>query len=312
MIPRALALGLFVVTLTAAAADDFSARLDALWNFNDPAASEARFRAERARHAAASREALETETQVARTQSLRRQFAAAHATLDAIEPGLAAVDARVRVRYLLERGRTFNSSDAPEKAVPLFADAAARSAALGRAGDEFYTVDALHMLGIAAPPDARLGWNLKALAAADAASDSRARNWRGSLLNNLGWTYFDTGDAATALDYWKRALAFRQEAGDAVRIREAKWAVARGLRAQGQLDEAAAMQIALVKEFDAIGEKDGYVFEELAEIAVARGDRAAAAPWAAKAYAALKDDGGLQASEPARLKRLAALGNVAP
>ena len=312
MISRLLALGLCAMTQHAFAADDFSARLDALWNFGDPAASEARFRSERVTHPARSREALETDTQIARTQGLRRQFAAAHATLDAIEPGLAAVDPRVRVRYLLERGRTLNSSGSQDQAVPLFEDAAARSAALRRAGDEFYTVDALHMLGIAAPPAERLAWNLKALAAADAASDPRARHWRGSLLHNLGWMYFDAGDVATALDYWKRALAFRQETGNAARIREAQWTVARGLRAQGRLDEAEAMQRALAAEFEKAGEVDGFVFEELMELALARGDRAAAAPWAAKAHAALKDDGELQANEPARLKRLAAVGNLAP
>jgi tetratricopeptide (TPR) repeat protein len=313
MIATAISRALLVLALAtpASASDDFSARLDALWDFGDPAASETRFRAERAKHATGSREALETETQIARTQGLRRQFAAAHGTLDAVEPRLDAVDVRVRVRYLLERGRTFNSSGAPERAVPLFSDAATRSAAAGRASDEFYTVDALHMLGIAAPAADQLGWNLKALAAADAATDPRARGWRGSLLNNLGWTYFDAGNVATALDYWRRALAFREAAGNAGRIREAKWAVARGLRAQGKLDEAEVMQRALAAEFAASNETDGYVFEELAEIALARGDRAAAVPWAAKAYAALKDDGGLKANEPARLARLAEIGGVA-
>ena len=56
---------------------------------------------------------------------------------------------------------------------------------------------------------------------------------------------------------------------------------------------------------EAASEPDGYVYEELAEIALARGDRAAAQPWAAKAYALLKDDAGLQANEAARLARLA-------
>jgi hypothetical protein len=54
------------------------------------------------------------------------------------------------------------------------------------------------------------------------------------------------------------------------------------------------------------------VYEELAEIALARGDRAAAAPWAAKAYALLREDAWLAATEPARLKRLAEVGSSAP
>ncbi len=49
---------------------------------------------------------------------------------------------------------------------------------------------------------------------------------------------------------------------------------------------------------------DGYVYEELAEIELARGNPKAAAPWAAKAHALLRDDGYLKDNEPARLARL--------
>ncbi len=302
---------LLVAAVSAAVPEDFSAYLDALWDFDKPEVSEQRFRAELARHASGGREALEIQTQIARTQSLRRQFDAAHATLNALEPALDSAPVRIRVRSLLERGRTFNSSRAPEKAVPLFREAAERSAAAGTPSDEFYTVDALHMLGIAAPAPERLDWNLKALAAAEAASDPRARDWRGSLYHNIGWTYFDRNDPAVALDYWRKALAVREAAGNVARTRVAKWTVARGLRAIGQLDEAERMQRALVVETERAGEPDGYVYEELAEIALARGDRAAAAPWAAKAHAALRTDAGLVANEPARLARLAEIGGAA-
>ena len=71
------------------------------------------------------------------------------------------------------------------------------------------------------------------------------------------------------------------------------------------------MQRELAAENAKAGEEDGYVYEELAEIALARGDRAAAAPWAAKAHALLREDAWLAATEPARLKRLAALGGTA-
>ena len=216
----------------------------------------------------------------------------------------------MRVRYLLERGRTFNSSGAPQRAVPLFAEALAlaerdqRRVLRGRR-----RAHARHR-GARAE---RLGWNLKALALAEAAADPRARDWRASLYNNIGWTYFDDGDAKTALDYWQKALAAREPMGNAGRIRVAKWTVARGYRAVGRLDDAEAIQKALVAEFDAIGETDGYVYEELAEIALARGDADAARPWAAKAHAALKDDADLAANERARLARLAAVaaGNAA-
>jgi tetratricopeptide (TPR) repeat protein len=198
----------------------------------------------------------------------------------------------------------FNSAGARERAAPLFVEALSLAEC---AGDEYYAVDAAHMLGIAAPASEQLQWNLKALALAQAAADPRARRWDASLYHNLGWTYHDRGDAATALGYWEKALAAREAAGDARRIREARWTVARGLRSIGRLDEAQAMQQALLAELERAGETDGYVYEELAEIALARGDVKAAQPWAAKARAALEADPGLATGGPQRLARLAAI-----
>ena len=109
-------------------------------------------------------------------------------------------------------------------------------------GADYYLVDALHMLGIAAPPDEQLDWNLRALAAAEASTDARARGWRGSLLNNIGGTYHDRGDYAKALDYWQQGLTEREASGDKARARIAKWKVARGLRSLNRLDEAEKIQ----------------------------------------------------------------------
>jgi tetratricopeptide (TPR) repeat protein len=289
-------------------APDFSERLDQLWDYNKPAESQQRFVAEKAKHPAGSREALETATQIARTQGLQRKFAEADATLDAVAPALDKVPARVRVRYSLERGRTRNSSGDKTVALSLFKEALAQSDGDKLPGAAFYRVDALHMLAIAAPPAQQLEWNRKALAAADASSDLRARGWMASLSNNIGWTYFDAGDAATALTYWKKALPLREAQGNPDNIRIAKWTIARGYRAIGKLDDAEKIQLALAGETEKAGEPDGYIYEELAEIAVARDDMAAAAPWAAKAYALLKGDDDLKANDAARLSRLEALG----
>jgi tetratricopeptide (TPR) repeat protein len=295
-----------------AQASDYSAALDALWDYGAPAASAERFGAERARHPAHSREALEAATQLARALGLQRRFADADATLDGIARELETVPARVRVRYLLERGRVRNSAGEPQRAVPLFHEALAACAGDAIEGAEFYRIDALHMLGLADVPQQRVAWDRQALAAAEAATDARARNWRGSLLHNLGWDAHDGGRYEEALDYWQRALAAREASGDPARTRVARWTVARGLRSLGRLDEAWAMQQALAAEAERNGAPDGYVYEELAEIALARGDAAAARPYAARAYARLRDDPELKATGRARLARLAAIGAVAP
>jgi len=70
--------------------------IDALWEYADPAASETRFRAALERAQGDNR--LELLTQIARTFSLRRDFARANALLDEVELQLAAAGARPQMR----------------------------------------------------------------------------------------------------------------------------------------------------------------------------------------------------------------------
>ena len=287
----------------------FSATLDAQWIFGLPAESEQRFRAELARWPVGDPQSLVVLTQIARTQGLRREFAAAHATLDTVAAALPTAPSHVRTRYLLERGRVFNSAGAPARGVPLFAEALALAECNG---DEFYAVDAAHMLGIAAPAAERLDWNLKALALAEAATDPRATRWRGSLYNNIGWTYHERGDAAAALRYFEQAQDAYARNGSSTEMRVARWTVARAQRSLGRNAEARSTQLALERELAAAGETDGYVFEELALIAAAENDAAGARTWAAKAKPLLAADPWFAANEKARLARLADLAGGGP
>ena len=288
---------------------DYSATLDAQWDYAHPAASGDRFRAERARHPPGSREAAEATTQLARALGLARRFAEADAELDAVEPNLAQLPARVHVRYLLERGRVRNSAGEPARAVPLFHAALAQSARDAAPDAAFYRIDALHMLGIADAAERRAQWDRQALAAAAAATEPRARGWEASLLNNLGWDAHEHGRYEEALALWQRALGLLDASGDATRTRIARWTVARGLRSLGRLDEAWTMQHALAADTE---HASGFVYEELAEIALARDGADAARAWAAKAYAALRTDENLKAESPERLARLARLCGALP
>jgi len=302
---------LLIETAVAESSVDYSERLDAAWDFDRPAESEARFRALVSQQPPQSREAAEALTQVARAQGLQRNFSGADTTLDRVQTSLDALPARVRVRYLLERGRRDNSSQRKAQAIAWFEQALGASSSDTLPGAAYYRVDALHMLAIAAPPEQQLEWHRRAIDAAGAADDARTRGWRGSLLNNLGWTLHDQGHYTEALDCWRQALAAREAANDVPRARIARWTVARGLRSLGKLDEAEVLQRALADELQAANAPDGYVFEELAEIALARGDRKAAQPWAAKAFALLGDDPDLKANDAARLAHLAELAKPA-
>jgi tetratricopeptide (TPR) repeat protein len=284
-----------------------TAWLDRAWDFDRPAQSEARFRAELATLPPGSSASLEASTQLARAQGLQREFAAAHATLDAVERALPGQPERVAVRYLLERGRVFNSSRQPDKAVPLFQDALTRARA---AGEDFLAIDAAHMLGIAAPAETRLKWNLEAIAMTERTSDARARRWLASSYNNMGWTYHERGEYASALAYFEKAVPAWEARGDPRGVHIARWAVARTYRSLGRNDDALAIQRQLEAEGVAANAPDGYVYEELGEVLLAKGERAAAQANFARAFELLGGDATFRANEPERLARLRRLGGI--
>lgn len=278
---------------------------DDWWNYNDPAATELRFREllPRAQQAGADYHA-QLLSQIARAQGLQRDFAAAHATLDRAETLLTPDLAVARVRCLLERGRAHNSARQPALAAPLFEQALELAQAHSADG---YAVDAAHMLAIVAPADRQLAWNLRALELAERSQQPAARRWRGSLYNNLGWSYHALGQHDRALEQFELALAAREQAGQAEAIRVARWCVGRGLRALGRYAEALALQQALAAELASADVPDGYVFEELGENLLALGEGVAARAQFAAAYAELSGDAWLAEREPERLARLRAL-----
>ena len=166
------------------------------------------------------------------------------------------------MRVLLERGRVLNSSGSPNDARPLF-DAA--FAAASEIGFEHLAVDALHMIAIVAPPAEQDELNHRALELAAGASDPRARRWRASLLNNLGWTAFDRGDHDGALALFEEALAERVVQGKTAEIQVARWCVGRTLRALGRVHDALAIQRSLAHEHAQAVTSDQYVADEIRE-----------------------------------------------
>jgi tetratricopeptide (TPR) repeat protein len=275
--------------------------LSTLWNFNDPAASESALRDALAR-AANRDDALTLETQIARTLSLRSRFAEAHALLDSLEPRLANAGAEPRVRFLLERGRTFRSSKAPEKARPLFDEAAERAHASHLDALE---VDALHMVALVeTAAEAQLQWNRRALGVAAASADPVARNWDASLANNIGMTLHDEGRYEEALASFRSALAARERIGKPDGIRVARWMIAWTLRSLHRHDEALAILERLEAENDALNTPDGYVFEEIAENFAAQDRAVEARPYFGKAFRLLSADTSLDRPGEEHLARL--------
>jgi len=282
---------------------------DELWDFSDPGATEARFREILVRAEAAGDVSyrLQLETQIARCLGLQRRFDEAHRLLDRVEAALEADHPVARLRYLLERGRVFNSSRQQARARPLFEEAwhLARSI-----GDDALAVDAAHMVAIVETPKEADAWNLEAVQLASRSDDDRARRWLGSLYNNLGWSAFAADAPEQALAWFEKALAERAARDQPDRTRVARWSVARALRALGRVEEALAIQQALATEHAAAGSRDGYVFEELAECHLALGHDHEARTLFARAWTELSQDSWLVENEAERVDRLRRLGGI--
>lgn len=281
---------------------------DSLWNYNKPEETGKKFREilPQAESSGDNDYLIQLLTQIARTEGLQMKFDAAHRILDRAKELSPEKYDTAYIRYLLERGRTYNSSKKPDEAKPLFLEAYE----LGlRDNLDFYTIDAAHMMGIVERGDESLNWNNIGIKLAEDSSDERAKRWLGSLYNNTGWTYFDMKEYDKALDLFERNVNWHTERNSKTPLIIAKWSVARTLRAIGESDSALNMQLNLIDELKEKGlQQDGYVFEEIGECLLLKGKKEDSMPYFKQAYELLSKDIWLQENEKERLARLKELG----
>lgn len=279
---------------------------DALWDYHNPAKTEQLFLEVLpvAQNDGDDDYLAQLLTQIARTQGLQRKFDVAHQTLDEVKELLCEKTPIAQIRYLLERGRVYNSSQKADEARLLFKQAwdVAR-----QNSEDYYAVDAAHMLGICETGDESLWWNERAMEVAEASNHPRAKGWLGSLYNNTGWTYHDMGNYERALTLFEKGLAWREERHDTIATQIAKWTVARTLRSMGRVEEALEKQRVLHEENKAMDRPDPYVSEEMGECLLALGHAAEAQPHFARAYEALSQDEWLKDKDPERIERLKTL-----
>jgi tetratricopeptide (TPR) repeat protein len=280
---------------------------DSHWNYNDPEATEKKFRELIPEMTASGNKShcLQLLTQIARTLGLQRKFDEAHEMLDEVEPQLSNEYPRARVRYHLERGRVFNSSGRPDEARDQFLKAFELAKI---SGEDDLAVDAAHMMGIVEKGEASVDWNVKAMKLAEGSSDEQANNWLGSLYNNLGWTYFDMKNYDKALELFCKDIDWFESKGRVTQANIARWSAAKTKRMQGKVDEALSMQLDLKEVIERTKDEDGYVYEELAECYLIKRNDEEAKKYAGIAYDILSGDIWLQANEQARLERLKELG----
>jgi tetratricopeptide (TPR) repeat protein len=273
-------------------------RLRPLWDFDDLDASEERFRAQLAQETTDAGRA-EVLSQLARVDGLRGRYEECDVLLDEAE-GLGGAEARV----LLERGRRARSSGQPGAGQAQFEQAFELARA---SGEDVLAVDAAHMIAIV---DDMERWTARGVEIAGASDDPGVRYWLGPLYNNVGWSRYEAGDAAGALEAFELALASR-ERDDArpYSIEIARYAVGKALRATGRAAEAAsALELCVAWAAEA-GVQDDYFHEELAEAYAALGRNAEASEQARRALELIAEQ-----DDPARathLRELAAARSAA-
>jgi len=280
-----------------------------MWNFADPAGTEAEFRRilPEARELGDVAYHAELLTQLARAEGMQGKFEDAAATLQHVESMLTPSMPRVKVRYLLERGRLYNMAGDNDRAVLTLNDAfnAARDC-----GEDYYAVDAATLIGKIKSDDKTMSWDIKALEISEASRNSEVQSWRGNLYNRIGWSFFGSREYEKALDIFRRNLAWQESRGEVDQIRLGKYAVGRTLRMMKNIEESYRIMYALYQELEGAGLKDGYVCEELGEIMMVNDNAEGAKDYFSCAWQELSKNPELlqtQAERLARMKKLAGL-----
>ena len=277
---------------------------DKLWDYENPVGTRNTFQALLPKAKAGEDRSyyFQLLTQIARTYSLTKDFKQAHATLDQVDKKAKVKLPIVRMRYLLERGRALNSAGKKDMAGRLFVEAFE----FGKKQDiGFYAVDAAHMVVLAAKSfDKKVLWIKKGISLAETSKDQRARYWLGALHNNLGWDYHDRKRYSTALKMFQKSLEYYSLYGKPGQTTFANWAVARAKRSLGDLEGAMKIQLKLEAQNQASGGKDGYVFEELGEILMAKKEPARARHYFRLAYLEFVKSKWFRENEGKRLDRI--------
>jgi len=292
--------------LTMAQPDTASAKtelpvIDKLWNYYDAPATRAKFLELLPRAEASGDKSyyLQLLTQIARTYSLQANFAEAHKILDTVEKQLTTDLALVKVRYLLERGRTYNSSEQQAKALPLFIEAVELGKSINAMN---YAIDAVHMVAIAQKdPNDQVKWNLKGIEMAKA--DTTQKAWLHALYNNIGESYLRLKDYGAAYNYFHLLAQLQKEQygkEDILTIKDE----AKSLTLSGKPSQALALMEDVAKKLEQNKEQNGWIENELAEALYALDKKTEALPHFQKAYELLLKDDYCVQFEPERLEHL--------
>ena len=287
--------------------ENISVDFNKMWNYSDPVGTREKFKDLLVNSEDKNLDyLLQLKTQIARTHSLKAEFKEAHSILNEVEENLSGETIVAKVRYFLERGRTYNSANEKEKAKILFVSAFDLS-------NEFkldnYTIDAAHMVAIAESDlDNKVLWSEKGIEIAQKSSNDQVKRWIGVFYNNTGWDLFESNRYDEALEKFIYCRAFHKDMSNKKNEDIARWSIAKTYRYLGKLEDSLKIQEDLLAESNGKDES-GYTYEELAELYFLMGQKDMAKSYFSRAYDILSKDVWLQKNESARLERMNNLSN---
>jgi tetratricopeptide (TPR) repeat protein len=281
--------------------------LDTIWNYQDPEASEARFRALLPRAKEQRAYHIELLTQLARSVCLQRRYDDAHAILDEAEACLTDDLRRPRLRCHLERSRILNDTGHPQASIAQ----AQKARDIGdEIGELHLTADALHMIAYVVPDDEEaIHWHDVAIEFCEAhVADERMRRWLSTLYINVGDKYEALGRFAEGIDSVNEGIDVAEKLGLTTKVLRARCLLARLHR----LDDRLAQAKTMIESVRNAGFAEGWVHEELAECLQAAGKPADAAREFRRAHELFSKDPWYPPTRMERLARIKRLAGEAP
>ena len=289
--------------------------LDSIWKEHDSAGAEKSFKAllpdallltgrERSY-------AILLLTWIARAESAQSKFGESREALEKAQELMNEKDATygvaVKIRWLLERGRLYILEKTPSQARALFGEAWALAI---NSGEDHLAIEIAQLMAASEPQKAQQEWILKAIEIAEASPAPKAKQTLGGLYTTLGWKIFDLRQFEKAQELFQKALRNFKTHGTEREAFVAQWSIGKVLRALGKTEEALAIQKTLLAQLGIGGQRDGRLYEELAECLQTLKRTTEAQLYFELAYRELSNDEWITDNQPLKLKRLKDLGKV--
>lgn len=289
--------------------------LEQLWNPADVAASEAAYRAllpEGQKLAGRERSYLiELYSLIARAEAYQEKFTEARDTLETAETLLEEQQSfylvTAKIRWLIESGRRYILAKTPSPAKKYFSEAWTLSI---NSAEDYFAVEIAQLLAATEPQKTQQAWISRAIEIAESSPLPKSKKWLGGLYTSLGWKLYDLRQFESALDAFQKALRHHKAQGSPREAFVAQWSIGKVLRTLGKTEEALSIQKTLLAELGIGGERDGRLYEELAECLHTLQRTTEAQLYFELAYRELSGDEWVKDNQPVKLKRMKDLGKV--